>query len=81
MPAALPDAAIFEDQNLIHILQPNQAMGDKQGGPFAYHFEKRSQQLLFGQRIEIGGGQVEDQDRGIFQRHAGNRQAPAFATR
>ena len=80
MRAALIEPAIFQDQDLVHIFKPNQAMSDEQGCSAAHYIEKRIQYLLLSERVKIGGGLIEDQDRRIFQQHPCDRQPLTFTT-
>ena len=79
--APLDDAAAVEHQDLVGADDGGQAMGDHHGGATR---ERRGQRLLH-QRlvlgIEVAGGLVEHDDRGVLHQHPGDGEALALASR
>src|SRR5512142_1177976 len=65
--AAFRDAAMLQNEDLIDPLQADEAVSDEQGGLFLHQVKQSSQYLAFGDGVQVGGGFVQKQDRGILQ--------------
>jgi hypothetical protein len=52
--AALEDAAVLQHQDLIHIFQPDQPVGDEQERAAARQGKERVEDAALGQRVEVG---------------------------
>lgn len=61
MPAALDDRPGLHHKDVIHVLQSDQAMRDQQHRPLPQKLQKAFEDLGLGQRVQIGGGLVEDE--------------------
>src|SRR5262245_40417704 len=80
MTAALRETPLFEDQDLIRMLNGRKALSDDERGPA---FAKLAHGFLdeaLGLRIDAGGRVVENEDAGIHQKCPGNGNALALAT-
>ncbi len=75
---ALADPAVVHHQDLVHVLQSHQAVGDEQGGPVLHQPEQGIQHFLLRQRVEICRGLIQDEDRRLLQQSPGDRQPLAF---
>ena len=62
----------IEDDNAVRSLRRREAVRNVQGGPSLRQPLERMKDLLLRGCIEIGGGFIENQDRCILQKGAGN---------
>lgn len=76
--AALDDAALVEDENLIGALDGGQSVRDDEGGASAHESVEGFLHESFGLGVEGRGRFVEQQDAGVLQERPCNRQALAL---
>ena len=81
MAPRLDDAAAFDDVDEIGGDDRRQPVGDDERGPPAHEARERPLDLPLGLGVEGGGGLVEQQDGGVLQHGARDRQALALAAR
>ncbi len=67
MIAALDDAPVVDDQDLVGIDDSRQAMGDDQGGMVTGGFPQRLQDGLLGLAVQGGSSLIEEKDLGPLQ--------------
>ena len=77
--AAFHDPAVFHDQDLLGPPDGRQAVGDHEGGPAFHEIGQARLDGGFGFRIEARRGIVQNQDAGIGQNGAGDRDALPLA--
>ena len=77
--ALLDDPAVLEHDDLIHVMNGGEAVGDDQGGAAVHQFLDRFHDGSFGRGVERGSGFVEKQDRRVFQKGARDPDALALA--
>ena len=78
MRAALDDLAVVDHQHLVGIADGGQAVGDdKAGAPF-HQAQQGLLQVLFGARVHVAGGLIQDQDIRVGQHGAGDCQQLAL---
>ena len=71
----LDDSAFVEDDNLVGLEDGVEAVGDGDDGSSAHEFAGGFFKQGFGFGVERGGGFVEDQDRRVFEKGAGEGEA------
>lgn len=80
MGAALHQAALVHDQNLVSLLDGRQAVSDHQCGTALHDVVKGSLDVALGLGIQGRSRLVENQQRRVLQQCPGDRQALALAT-
>ena len=70
---------MIQHQDLIHIFQSDQPVGDEQERVATCQGKERVEDAALGQRVEVGSRFIQQEDGGILQQEPGNRQALAFA--
>ena len=71
MPSTLDHPAVLQNQDLVHIVHPHQAVANHQSRAPGQQLFERLPDRLFGQRIQVCGRLVQDQQRRILQQSAG----------
>ena len=79
MCSAFHNLAVVHHNDFIHVFQSDQTVGDQQGCFLFHHAKQSFKHLFFGERVEVGSGFIQDQNRRIFDQHARNRQPLTFA--
>ena len=77
--ALFDEAAVVEDENPIDIANGGQAVGDDKGGAAAHQFAEAGQDEFFVFDVEGAGRFVQEEDRRVFQKGAGEIDALTFA--
>src|SRR6266702_866362 len=80
MRAALHDAAIAQDNNLIGIADRGNTMGDQQRGPLLHQFFESSEDALLGIGINARESVVEDQDSRVAHQSPGQSRSLLLAS-
>ena len=78
MIAALNNAPPFQDEDLVGVNDGGETVGDDQAGAVLSGELDLGLDGLFGDRVERGGGLVEDQNGRIFEQGAGDGDALFF---
>ena len=81
MRAALDDAAVVEDDDLVGVAHRGEAVRDRDHRPALREPLERGLHRALGLRVERRGGLVEDEDRGIAQDRPRDRDALLLAAR
>ena len=71
----LDHAAALEHQHLVEGLEPDETVGHQQGRPALARADDLAQDLALGERVEVGGRLVEEQQRRRAQERARQREA------
>src|SRR5579875_92546 len=69
--ALLDDAAPVEDDDAVGVTNGREPVGDEDGRAIFKYKVKPLLNLCLGERIDAGGGLVEDDDGRLLQQHAG----------
>jgi hypothetical protein len=77
--ALFGDPAVVEDHGRVDLVRPIGFVGDEQDGTAFGGVQQVRGERPAGVRVEVGGGLVEDQQRGVGEERAGQRQALPFA--
>src|SRR5205085_12445730 len=72
------DLAILEDDDLVGERDRGEAVSDDERGPARHHAAKRQLDLLFGRGVDRGRRVIEDQDPGVRDDRARDRDALAL---
>src|ERR1700747_939489 len=75
MRAALDDAAVAQDNDLVGVLHGGGAVRNQNGGAAVHDAAQASENALFGLRIDAGEGSVEDEDARVADDGAGDGRA------
>lgn len=79
MCAALADVATVEYQYLVHVFHCHEAVGNHHSGALVHETIQGVQDCVFGERVEVRGGLIEDEQGGIFEQGTRNREALPFS--
>ena len=77
MAAALDDPPVVDDEDLVGVAHGGQAVGDDDDGAPGRQAGQGGVDVALGGRVGLGGGLVQDQDRGVLE--VGARQGDALA--
>ena len=77
--AALDDAPLAQDDDLVDVAEGAEAVGDHQHRPPCEQRVERPHHLALSLDVEVGGGLVEDEDGSVMEDRSGDRQALALA--
>src|SRR5205823_89615 len=78
--AGLDDAALIKDHNQVRLLDGREPMGDANGRASLHQFLQRRLDSALGFCIQRVGRLIENQDRGVLENRAGDRQSLALST-
>ena len=79
--SAFHNLAVIHHYNFVHVFQSDQTVRDKHGR-FLFHYIKQGfKNLFFCQRVEVGGGFIQNQNRRVFDQYARDCKALTFAAR
>ena len=79
MGAFFDDFAVVDDEHLVSVADGAEAVGDDEAGAALHQAQQGFLDARFGAGIDAAGGFVKDQDAGVGQDGAGNRQHLALA--
>jgi hypothetical protein len=79
--AALHDPTVVEDDDLVHLLQPRQPVGDEKRGAAFRELTQVSGQRVGGRGVEVLARLVEDQHREVGEQGAGDSDPLALPSR
>ena len=71
----LGNLAVGHDQDLLGVVDSTKPVGDDEGCPALHQLCEGRLNLAFIFRVEVGGGFVQNQERGIFQKGASQGQS------
>ena len=81
MVSAFDDAAVVEDDDLVELVEGNEAVGDDDSGPSFKKLQHQPHDPILGDGVEPRGRLIEYRNRWILKHESGEGQAPALASR